>query len=155
MINSRVLRVVLACLAAFILLTGAFCLGINVGERKAHHFAGWMDNYDRAFGHRPPEGFKMMPLEPAPFPGGHGVFGKVISVSGSNLVIQGPDAVEQDVTMTTSTQIRAGRDTIPMGDIRPDMDAAVFGAPNGRGQIDARLIRLFYQPNLPAPTSTK
>ena len=146
LIKSRFLKIVLISLASLILLGGAFCVGVNVGERKASHFAGWFENYDRAFGHQPPGGVPRMPLEPAPFPGGHGVFGKVVSVSTSTVVIAGKDNIEQDVSVSTSTAIRIGRDTATVNDIRPDMDAAVFGAPNDRGQIDARLIRIFSQP---------
>jgi len=159
LIKSRVLKVVLVTLASLVLLSGAFCLGVNIGERKASHFAGWFENYDRAFGHRPPGGAPQMPLEPAPFPGGHGVFGKVVSVSTSTVVIAGKDNIEQDVSITSSTAIRDGRGTGTVNDIKPDMDAAVFGAPNDHGQIDARLIRIFSQPQPPVaqpqpPTTT-
>ncbi len=74
---------------------------------------------------------------------GHGVFGKILSVSGSTLVVQGKDNVEQNVLVSTSTVIRVGREQGSLADIHADNQAAVFGTPNDQGQIDARLIRLF------------
>lgn len=130
-------------LGALILLAVAFSGGVAVGERKARHFAGWAENYGRMFDgplRSPPRG---MPMFNAPMlPGGYGVFGKVVSVSGQTVVVQGQDRVEQNVLITSSTEIRVGRDTGTVSDIRPDVDAAVFGAPNDQGQIEARLIRL-------------
>jgi len=144
-LKSRTFRILLACLGAFILIVGSFSLGVNVGERKARHMNGWAENYGRMFPSRgdfPGD----MPFAPPPMPGSHGVFGKVLSVTGQAIVVQGQDGVEQNVLVTSSTDIRIGRDQAKVSDIKPDADASVFGAPNDKGQIEARLIRLMPQP---------
>jgi len=144
-LKSRTFKVLLACLGALILMFGSFSLGVNVGERKARHMDGWAENYGRMF---PPRiGFPGdMPFAPPPMPDSHGVFGKVISVSGQDVVVQGQDGVEQNVLVTSSTDIRLGRDQAKVTDIKPDEGASVFGTPNDKGQIEARLIRLMSQP---------
>ena len=143
-IASKTFKVLLACLGTLILLVGTFSLGMRVGERKAIHFMGFAENYDRMF--RPRGGPGDMPFAPPPLPNSHGVYGKVLSVSGQTVVVQGRDGMEQNVLVTSSTEIRIGRDTGSVADIKPDAEASVFGAPNDAGQIDARLIRLFPRP---------
>ncbi|MDP3794105.1 MAG: hypothetical protein Q8R07_05165, partial [Candidatus Uhrbacteria bacterium] len=125
---------ILVSLGALILLLGAFSAGVHVGERRIRH---WLFN--------PHQNFRggRSPFERPLFPAGHGVFGKILSVSGSILVVQGKDRVEQDVLVTTSTMIRVGREEGSLANIRVDGQAAVFGSPNDQGQIEARLIRLF------------
>jgi hypothetical protein len=142
-LKSRLFKVILICLGALILLIGSFSLGVTVGERKARHFSGFVENYGRMFPEQrrgPPEN---MPFAPLPLPDTHGVFGKVLSVSGQSLVVQGRDGMEQNVLVTSSTEIRIGRDRGTIQDVKPDADASVFGAANDKGQIEARLIRLF------------
>jgi hypothetical protein len=140
-IASKTFKVLLAVLGALILLVGSFSLGVRVGERKAFHFSGFAENYDRMF--RPGGGPGMMPFAPPPLPDSHGAFGKVLSVSGQSVMVQGRDGMEQNVLVSSSTEVRIGRDTGSITDIRPDDDASVFGVPNDAGQIDARLIRVF------------
>lgn len=139
-IRSKAFIMVLACIGALAVCLGIFMLGVNVGERKARHFSGWCENYDRMFmPKRGPRGD--IPFAPPPMPGAHGVFGKVLSVSDGSIVVQGKDGVEQNVLVTSSTEIRIGRERGTIQDIKADSEAAVFGAPNEQGQIEARLIR--------------
>lgn len=148
LITSKAFQRVLICLAALILLLGAFYLGIMVGMRKARHFSGWSQNYERMF--PPRRGGPGMdgqrryapPFQPQTFPGGSGAFGKIISASGTALLISGKDGVEQNVVTTPETIIRVGRQNGTLQDLRPDTDVAIFGAPTGTGQIEARLIRV-------------
>ncbi|HWR00021.1 MAG TPA: hypothetical protein VN397_04225 [Candidatus Methylomirabilis sp.] len=138
-IKSKSVQVLLTVLAALILLVASFTAGVSVGERKARHFSKWSENYPRMFGTE--RGFRgMTPFRGAP--DAHGAFGKILSVSGSDIVVQGKDGVEQNVLVSSSTEIRVGRERGGIDDIRPGDQAAVFGAPNEEGQIDARLIRL-------------
>lgn len=133
LIASKNVQAVLVGLAAVILFVATFAAGVSVGEQKARHFSNWSKNYPDMFDSRGnPRGPR----------GTHGAFGKVLSVSGSEVVVQGRDGVEQNVLVTSSTEIRVGRERGAMDDVRPDDQAAVFGAPNDDGQIEARLIRL-------------
>lgn len=138
-------RLLIAC-GILLVLVAVFTLGVRVGERKARHFSGWYENYGRML--PPPRGFERERRAPmrAPMPSGHGVFGKVISISGNSLIIAGKEGMEQNVIVTSSTTIRIGNEDIAPESLPsplPNTDAAVFGAPNAQGQIEARLIRLF------------
>lgn len=146
LMKSKLVQGILIVLGGLVLLSGAFAAGVDVGERKARHFNGWSQNYDRMFGDR--RGFRggKTPFGAPSLPGGHGVFGKVLSVSGQQIVVQGKDGVEQNVLVASSTAIRIGREEGTPEDIRPDAEAAVFGSPNDQGQIEARLIRIFSRP---------
>lgn len=134
-------RKALFILASCIVLLATFTAGTVIGMRKAQHFDRWADNYPRMFRERDRGAFPG-PLVPPTFPGAHGVFGRVISVAEPRVVVEGRDGVEQEVVATSSTLIRIGRREGAFADIRPDSEAAVFGAPNDAGQIEAKLIRV-------------
>ena len=149
LLKSAWFKIMLACLAVLILFIAGFSLGLCVGERKASHFMNWSQNYDRMFppGQRGGRHGGFMP--PRELPDTHGAFGKILSVSGQSVVIQNPNNLEENVLVTSSTEIRIGRDRGTLQDLKPEVQAAVFGAPNGQGQIEARLIRLMGPPPPP------
>ncbi len=126
-------------IGAFVLLLTAFATGLSIGENKSRHFFGLCGGFDQAM--RPPHGFRG-PFPPAALPGGYGVFGKILSVSGTTMVVHGKDNADQTVLMTSSTIIRVGSENGTTEDILADKSVSVFGMPNGQGQIVARLIRL-------------
>ena len=138
--KSAALRYALIIIGALILLLGSFRAGISVGERKSRHFANWSEQYSPMFDRRERS---RMPFPPQMLPGTHGVFGKVISINSPLLVVQGKDNVEQTVLITSSTEIRVGRNNATIEEIKPDMQASVFGEAGDDGQIQARLIRIF------------
>lgn len=141
-LNSKIAFRVLIGVGLIALIAGTFAAGVSVGERKSRHFSAWTESYGKSFGgpQRDRRGGRP-PFEPM-LPGGHGVFGQVLSASSGTMVVQGKDDVEQSVLVTSSTKIRIGRDEGKLEDIQPEMEAAVFGAPNGEGQIEAQLIRI-------------
>lgn len=142
--TSKIVFGVLIGLGACVLLLGSFALGVTIGQRKAAHLCAWGQNYDQMFGpqrHGPP--LARFPFNSAETPESQGVFGKVLSVSGSDIVVQGKDNVEQNVLVTTSTVIRNGAGQGSLQGIHPDVQASVFGPSNAQGQIEARLIRIF------------
>lgn len=136
---------ILVGLASLIILFAVFHVGVEVGERKARQAFGFSDHYGRMFGGPRGSGRMLFFNEPV-LPPTHGVFGKVISVSGNSVVVQGADSVEQNVLVTTSTQIRSGRGVFVLGDMKPGFDVGVFGVPGSEGRIDARLIRVIPTP---------
>lgn len=152
-ITSKSLYLAFAIVAAIVILLGSFTLGIHVGERKARHMAGWYAHYEQEFNRSSPMMNRRQPsipnLQPG-LPGGHGVFGKIISISGSTLLVQGKDGLEQSVVVTSSTSIRMGRAAGSLQNIQANMPVAVFGDPDDQGQIEARLIRLFEPGLLPS-----
>jgi len=162
LLQSKAMKIVLASLVASILLVGAFALGMGVGERKANHFGRFSENYGRMFGSQrgpdgrmfaPPggmmrgafgQGFEQM-MPSRGLPNSNGAFGKVLSMSASSssFILAGQDNLEHDVLVTSSTAVRSGRDTKTFADIKPDSDVSVFGVPNEKGEIEAKLIRIF------------
>lgn len=137
--SSKISSYVIPGLVTLIFLVVAFWLGMAIGERRARHFAVWCDGYRHAFVQ---PGRDRLPLPSPGLPNPHGVFGRVVSLSGQTIVIEGNDDIEQSVLMTSSTAIRSGDQNVLVTDIHPDAQVSVFGMPNGAGQIEARLVRI-------------
>lgn len=140
-ITSKRLQIIIAALGVLILLCLAFMLGAKTGERRSRHFCNWSQHYPEMM--RPPRGGRAGLLPPRPMPLPHGVFGRVLSATGTNLLIEGRDLFEQQVLIGTSTAIRTDSGVGSSADIQPNMHVGVFGSPNAQGQIEAYLIRLF------------
>lgn len=140
---SRRTQAVLGALIVLILLCLSFLAGVKATERRIRHYSNWSKSYpDMMRPHR--AGRMAVPFpERAPLPLPNGVFGRVLSVTSTNLIIDGQDNFEQNVLVTSSTAIRTEQGTATLKDIQPNMEVSVFGAPNAQGQIEARLIRLF------------
>ncbi len=142
-ITSKGFRISALVLGGLILFFFGFAAGMSVGERKEQHFENRNANFEGMFVPRPQMMMRgPVPIGQPPLPPSHGVFGKIISVSWPSIVISAPDNTEQEVIATTSTQIRIGRAAGTQADMKPGVDAAVFGTPNAKGQIDAQLIRI-------------
>lgn len=134
---------ILLGLGTCILLLGTFTLGISIGERRANHMNRWAEGYRRQF-EQPRGGMRApFPFAPRMMPGGHDVFGKVMSAAGNTIIVQGKDGIEQHVIASSSTEIRIDRERGSFADIQPDKNIGVFGAPNTNGQVEAKLIRIF------------
>lgn len=147
------LRRILCVLGILLLVSLAFGLGLKIGERKARHFSQWYENYGR----RPIRGPGRPELAPSrnpmmkpSLPSSHGVSGAVVSVSDRTFTIQAKDGSEQVVSITSSTIMRLGRDTLRWEEASSthfeNFDVAVFGTPAADGHIEATLIRLFPRP---------
>ncbi len=147
--TSPFVRRLLIVLASAVLLLGSFAAGVHVGERKARHLSRWQQNYPRIVPSRGLPFNKRMPPLPPALPGGHGIFGNILTLNGNTLVIQGKDGIEEQVLVTSSTTLRLDQRTIRFEDLPADLtrvEAAVFGTPTTQGQIEARLIRFFIRP---------
>ncbi len=142
-ITSKAVQIVLGVLIVLLLLCLAFLAGVKTNERRTRHFSNWCDHYPDML--KPHRGSKTLipapPHRPMPLP--NGVFGRILSATGTNFMIEGQDQFEQNVLITSSTVLRVDRGTASLGDLRPDREVGVFGLPNEQGQIEARLIRLF------------
>ncbi len=143
LITSRVAQIILGILAVLILMCVSFLAGVKASERRMRHFSNWSTNYPEMMrSHRGDRMIRPLPKRVSmPLP--NGVFGRVLSATGTNLVIDGQDTFEQNVLITSSTAIRTERGTATLQDIQPNTEVGVFGAPNEQGQIEAHLIRLF------------
>jgi len=140
LITSKRVQIVVGVLIVLILMSLSFVAGSHVSERRLSHFSNWRNNYPGMMGGRWGDRGSMMNRAPMPLP--NGVFGRILSATGTTLIIEGQDHFEQNVLVTTSTAIRSDQGTATFQDLRVDQRVSVFGRPTEQGQIEARLIRL-------------
>ena len=140
-VQHRAWIVILIALAATVILLFTFQMGVFVGYRKASFSFRWGDNYHQNFA-GPPHGF-FNDFEGKGFTDAHGVFGTVLRVEGSAIIIKDKDETEKTVVVSTSTSIRRERDNIQLPSVSAGERIVIIGAPNDQGQIDARFIRVF------------
>jgi hypothetical protein len=142
-----ILKWIIVGLISIIVLVLVFGLGVLVGEKKAKFSYLWAENYHRMFA-GPKAGFlgslRMPPFPPFDeFIEGHGTFGEIIKIEGNNLVVKGRGNVEKVILMTEKTVIKSGREDIKFSDLKIGDMIVIIGSPNDKGQIEAKLIRVF------------
>jgi hypothetical protein len=71
-----------------------------------------------------------------------GVFGSIIKINNSDIVVKGRDNVEIVVLIKDNTAIMMGRQTITIKELVINDNIVVVGEPNESGQIEAKLIRV-------------
>lgn len=117
-----------------------FHLGLTVGYTKANFSYQWGENYHRNFG-GPRGGFMHMPGN-NDFVKGHGVFGKILTISGETLTISDQRNTEISVLVTDTTVLKRFQATITLMDLKADDIVVIIGEPNTSGQIQAKFIRV-------------
>ncbi len=142
--QSKNFKIILGVVGGIIIFLLVFQAGAFMGFRKASFSYRWAENYHRNFG-GPREGF-FNDFSGRDFIDAHGVFGQIIKIDGSTLVIKGRDDVEKIVLIKENTIIEHLRDTIKIADLKIDDYIVVIGEPNDAGQIEAKFIRF-----IPAP----
>jgi hypothetical protein len=139
-----ILKWIIVGLLAIVVIVLIFGLGVFVGEKKAKFSYLWAENYHRMFA-GPKAGFlgnlKMPPFDE--FIEGHGTFGEIIKIEGNNLVVKGRGNVEKVIVLTEKTVIKSGREDIKFSDLKIGDMIVIIGSPNDKGQIEAKLIRVF------------
>lgn len=132
-----------------------FRVGEAVGFRKAEFSYRFGDGYRNFLGPRPgmPFGAPMPFGMSRPFGGfdgdeflaGNGTVGNILSVNAtsSSFVVSAKDGSEKVILVSTSTIIRAHREDLNFASLKINDSVAVIGAPNDKGQITAKLIRIF------------
>jgi len=142
--QSKTFKRILWGIGGLIVLLFVFRAGMIVGFKKASFSYQWGENYHRNFA-GPRAGFF------GDFMGGdfgkdfidaHGVFGQIIKIDGSTLVIKGANEAEKIILLKDDTAVRRLRETIKPGDLKVDDNIVVIGSPNNAGQIEAKLIRV-------------
>jgi hypothetical protein len=142
-----ILKWIIVGLLAIVVIVLVFGLGVFVGEKKAKFSYLWAENYHRMFA-GPKAGF-LGNLRMPPFPHfdefieGHGTFGEIIKIEGSNLVVKGRGNVEKVIVVTEKTVIKSGKKDIKFSDLKIGDIIVIIGSPNDKGQIEAKLIRVF------------
>jgi len=142
-----ILKWIIVGLLSIVVLVLVFGLGVFVGEKKAKFSYLWAENYHRMFA-GPRAGFlgnlRMPPFPPFDeFIEGHGTFGEIIKIEGNNLVVKGRGSVEKVIVVTEKTVIKSGREDIKFSDLKIGDMIVIIGSPNDKGQIEAKLIRVF------------
>jgi hypothetical protein len=139
-----ILKWVLVGLVVFIVLALVFKIGMFVGEKKAQFSFRWAENYHRMFA-GPKAGFlgnlRMPPF--SEFIEGHGTVGEIIKIEGNNLIVKGRGDVEKLILVNEKTIIKSGFKNIKVSDLKIGDIIVIIGSPNDKGQIEAKLIRVF------------
>jgi hypothetical protein len=143
--QSRAFKIFIASLVFFAVLLFVFKLGEFVGYNKALFSYKWGENYHKNFG-GPRKGFLndfRNRFEGRDYISPHGVFGTVIKIDGSTILVKEKDNIERIVLVSDKTFIINRRQKISLSDLKIDDNVVVLGSPNEKGQIEARLIRVF------------
>ncbi len=145
---------IIATLFIIAVLLLSFSAGVSVGYKKARFSYAWGENYHKNFGG--PRGGFLINFEKdfmgRDFIDSHGVFGSIIDIKDSELVVKGKDNVEKIIAVGENTDIRRFRDAIKINDLALDEYIVVIGEPNDQGKIDAKFIRVMPpEPNSQLP----
>lgn len=144
-LQSKTFRIALVAIGALIVLLFVFKVGVFVGYKKASFSYRWGENYHRNFA-GPRGGFFgdfRRGFGDKDFINAHGTFGSVIKIDGNIVIVKSRDDVEKTALVSDDTVIRRGREAIRVSDLKVDDRIVIIGSPNGQGQIEAKLIRLF------------
>jgi hypothetical protein len=136
--ENHFIRGLVIGLGIALLVIVCFSFGMMVGEMKTRFSYRWGENYHEFFG-----GPRIQPGQPRGFFGGHGTAGEIVKKKAKSIIIKGPDNAEKVILLSNQTSIVKGRDEATLKDIRVGNQAVVVGSPNKKGQIEARLIRIF------------
>jgi len=144
LLHLDILKSIIKWFLIVIVLLLVFGLGVFVGEKKAKFSYRWAENYHKMFA-GPRAGFfgnwKMPPFDE--FIEGHGTFGEIIKIEGNNLVVKGKGDVEKVILVDEKTVVKFGFKNIKVADLKIGDTIVIIGSPNDKGQIEARLIRVF------------
>lgn len=144
--QSKTFKTGIFILVGLLVFLFIFKLGLVVGFKKANFSYKWGENYHRNFA-GPRQGF-FRGFSDREFIDAHGVFGQIIKIDDSDLIIKGRDEIEKIVLVNEKTLIKSFRETIKLTDLKIDDYVVIIGEPNESGQIEAKFIRLV-PPNRP------
>ncbi len=145
--QSKNFKVILVIVSGIIICLFIFQVGMMVGYKKANFSFRWGENYHQNFGG--PKGGLLNDFRGKDFIDAHGVFGQIMKIDGSTLVIKGKDGVEKIVLINKNTSIKRFQEDVKISDLKTDDFIVVIGEPNDAGQIEAKFIRF-----LPSPGET-
>lgn len=139
-------------LAGFIIILLILSIGIWIGGERAKFSYRWADNYHKNFG-GPREGFfgEFRKFPQDEFMSGHGEFGTIVKIEGSEIVIMGRDNMEKVVLVKNDTVIKNQKEDVKKDALKANDFIVIIGSPNESGQIEAKIIRVL--PDLPGASS--
>jgi hypothetical protein len=160
-VKSKTLKWLILGCAELALIAIVFRTGMIVGFSKANYNFRWGAEYHNMFG-GPRDGWfgarggrgGMMggafelnspigQFGKDGFSPGHNVFGTIINISSSTIIVKGSDNVEKSLLISTGTTIRRGRSDIKISDLKENEKIVALGSPSSTGQIETKFIRVF------------
>jgi len=146
--QSKIFKIIVFGIAGLIAVLLVFQAGMMVGFKKANFSYRWGENYHRNFA-GPRNGF-FEDFIGKDFIDAHGVFGSIIKIDPSTLIIKGMNDLEKIILLKDDSVIKRFQDTVRPDDLKVGEYIVVIGSPNDAGQIEAKLIRILPPP----PTKT-
>lgn len=146
-VQSKMFKKILCGLGVLIVTLAVFQAGVFVGFKKANFSYGLGDNYHRMFGERDRDSFGGMTgfsgmMRGGDFSNAHGTAGKILKITLPYIMVAGQDGVEKTIVVGDKTIIRQFRNEIKATDLKIGDTIVAIGAPNGKAEIDATLIRI-------------
>ncbi len=139
------LRVMLSILVLIIALL-IFTAGVTVGVHKASFGQAWGEHYLQNFGMMREQ--KNFGVGGGNFPNAHGATGKIIKIELPNIIVEDRDNTEKTILISDETRIEEGRDSIVVADLKVNDFVVTLGAPDDKGVIEAKFIRVIPSPEL-------
>jgi len=143
-LESKLFKGIIIGILSLIVLLFVFRVGMFIGSKRAEFAFKWGENYHRNFAG--PRGGFFEGFMGRDFIDAHGIFGQIIKIDGSELVIKDKDSVEKVVLVKNDTTIRRFRDDVKLSDLKVNDYIVIIGDPNDAGQIEAKLIRIMPSP---------
>ena len=141
--DKDILKKIIIGLAVFAFLCLIFWTGMFVGGMKARFSYRWAESYHQNFA-GPKGGFldDWRNFPKGDFISAHGVFGQIIKIEESVIIIKEGNNMERIIVVKDNTIIERLRETLKISDLNIDDYVVVIGEPNDSGQIEAKFIRL-------------
>ncbi|MBI4744538.1 MAG: hypothetical protein HY776_06950 [Actinobacteria bacterium] len=139
--DSSLLKGIIIGIAVLLILIAVFSLGIFVGTQKARFSYRWAGYYHKNFGG--PRGGFMKGFGGRNFIDGHGVFGEVIKIDKDVVIVKSKSDIEKSIIISDKTTITKIGQTIKVSELKVGDMVVIIGTPNDKGQIEARMIRVF------------
>lgn len=144
LLESKIFKVIILSIATFIVFIFVFGLGVCVGEKRAEFAFRWAEEYHNNFA-GPKQGF-FGDMAGRQFMDANGLFGQIIKINGQALTVKGANDTEGNILITEKTTIITQKQKIELADLKIGDNVVVIGEPDGKGQIEANLIRVMPLP---------
>jgi hypothetical protein len=142
--NFDILKWAIIGILSVLVIILIFGIGFFVGEKKAKFSYRWAEHYHQMFA-GPRSGFlgHLRDFLRDEFIEAHGNVGEIIKIEGNNLIIKGRNNIEKVIVVSDKTVIKSGLRDIKISDLKIGDMIVIIGSPNAKGQIEAKLIRVF------------
>jgi hypothetical protein len=151
--SNSVSKMILA-LSILLVVLVVFQAGFFVGYHKGVFTNDWGNNYMMRGPDNSPRAFFAPFMNDGDDINPHGAVGEIISVNLPTIVIKGPGRAEEIAIVDSNTTIRNFQQLASTSDLIVGRSVVIIGEPNGKGQINASLIRIMPVPKMMSSSST-